>query len=74
MAPKIGWTQADVDTLRAALASGVLVVTYSGPPARSITYQSTQAMLLVLGQAVSELANTAGTRAPFLRLAARKGI
>ena len=73
MAVTVGWTQQDVDTLRAALASGVLVVTYSGPPARSITYQSTSQMMSVLARAVAELSRTAGTRVPFVLVAARKG-
>lgn len=34
------WTQADIDALRAAMATGALSVTYAGPPARSITYRS----------------------------------
>jgi len=63
----VGYTQNDVDTLRAAIASGVLTVSFSGPPARSITYQSTAAMLKVLALAVSELATTAGTRQRYRR-------
>lgn len=40
----MAWSQADIDALKAAilrLASGeaVQVVSYSGPPARSVTYQ-----------------------------------
>lgn len=73
MTVTVGYTQADVDTLRAACASGILTVNYSGPPARSITYQSTEAMLIVLGRAVAELANAAGTRAPFKLINSRKG-
>lgn len=42
------WTQADVDTLAAAVGSGVLTVTYDGPPRRSITYQSLEAMRALL--------------------------
>jgi hypothetical protein len=68
----VGWTQADVNTLRAAIASGVLSVEFSGPPSRRVQYQSTDAMLKVLALAVAELATTAGTR-PGYRRAAIKG-
>lgn len=44
----ITWTQADIDTLRTAIASGILSVSYAGPPSRTITYQSTDAMLKAL--------------------------
>jgi hypothetical protein len=30
------WTQADIDKLKAAVASGALTVSYDGPPRRSI--------------------------------------
>ncbi len=42
------WTQADVDTLAKAVASGVLSVTYDGPPRRSVTYQSLDSMRALL--------------------------
>lgn len=73
MTVTVGWTQADVDTLRAAIASGALTVSFSGPPARSITYQSTDSMLKVLALAVAELANTAGTRSTYKLMGHRKG-
>jgi hypothetical protein len=38
------WTQADIDELKAAIRSGVLTVTYAGPPATAVTYQSLAAM------------------------------
>lgn len=59
MAVRVGWVQADIDTLRSALASGVLTVTYDGPPKRSITYQSRADMQSVLAQAVAEVNGTA---------------
>lgn len=40
----MSWTQADIDALKEALKSGVLSVSYAGPPARTITYQSLSAM------------------------------
>lgn len=42
------WTQADIDTLKKAVASGVLTVSYSGPPARLQTYQSLAEMRSLL--------------------------
>jgi hypothetical protein len=42
------WTQAEIDALRAAVASGVLQVVYDGPPRRSVTYQSLDAMRSLL--------------------------
>jgi hypothetical protein len=44
----VAWTQTDIEALEAAIASGVLSVNYAGPPQRSITYQSTDAMLKAL--------------------------
>lgn len=65
-----GWTQQDIDTLKAAIASGILSVSYAGPPQRSITYQSLREMRDLL----SEM--TAGTtERPSYRLArTRKGL
>lgn len=42
------WTQADIDKLKAAIASGVLSVRYDGPPARTVTYQSLSEMRALL--------------------------
>lgn len=44
------WTESDVTTLRAAVASGVLTVRYDGPPARMITYQSLAEMRSLLAE------------------------
>jgi hypothetical protein len=49
------WTQADIDTLKAAVASGVLTVSYAGPPARSQTYQSLDAMRSLLAEMVRQV-------------------
>ncbi len=73
MAVIVGWTQTDVETLRAAIASGLLSVSYGGPPARTVEYQSTDAMLKVLALAVAELANTAGTRRTHRFATVKKG-
>lgn len=65
------WTQDDVDTLKAACASGVLSVSYNGPPARTVTYQSLGAMRALLAEMIAEVGNTAGTRSNY-RLAQHK--
>ena len=63
------WTQADIDTLKAAIASGVQSVTYAGPPARSVTYQSLDAMRAVL----AEMRREVGGRKRFRRVKISKG-
>lgn len=50
-----GWTQSDIDALRAAIASGVQSVTYAGPPSRSITYQTLSEMRAVLAEMIAEV-------------------
>lgn len=42
------WTEQDKATLKAAIASGVLVVEYDGPPKRRIEYQSLSSMRQLL--------------------------
>ncbi len=68
----INWTQADIDTLKAAIASGVLSVSYAGPPARSITYQSMTAMLQAL--AMMEQAVGGGSSTRYRLVATKKGL
>ena len=64
------WTQADIDILKAAIGSGVLSVSYAGPPQRSITYQSLDAMRRLLAEMVAQV-----SAAPSYRLATtRKGL
>jgi predicted glycosyltransferase len=46
------WTEEDIATLKAAIASGVQTVSYSGPPARTITYQSLAEMRKLLAAMV----------------------
>lgn len=55
------WTQADVTTLKAAVASGVLQVRFDGPPARSITYHSLAEMRSLLASMQQDVARAAGT-------------
>lgn len=64
------WTQADIDRLKAAIATGVLSISYVGPPARQITYQSLAAMRDLLAEMRRELAGASG----FRLAATRKGL
>ncbi len=72
------WTQGDVDTLKAAVSTGVLTVTYDGPPRRSITYQSLDAMRSLLAEMVAQVAEAAatagGTTTRYRLAATRKGL
>ena len=49
------WTQADIDALKAVVGTGVLTVHYSGPPARTVTYQSTDAMEKLLAKMIADV-------------------
>jgi hypothetical protein len=60
MSGETTWTTEDLATLERAIASGVLTVSYSGPPARSVTYQSMDAMLKALSIIRSHLGNKSG--------------
>lgn len=60
MSVKVGWSQDDINTLRGAIASGVLTVSYDGPPKRVITYKSTAEQLQALALAVREVNGAAG--------------
>jgi hypothetical protein len=70
------WTAEDRDKLKAAVASGVLTVTYggSGTPTRTVTYQSLPAMRALLAEMNAELNNAAGTRSNYKLIATRKGL
>jgi len=68
------WTQDDVDRLKAAVGSGVLTVSYDGPPKRSITYHSLRDMRELLAEMVREVAGETGAAPPsFRRVAWRRG-
>lgn len=49
------WTQEDIDSLKSAIAGGVLTVRYDGPPARSITYQNLSDMRSLLASMVASV-------------------
>lgn len=65
----VAWTQTDIDALKAAVATGVLQVTYAGPPSRSITYRSLPEMQSILASMEREVNGAPGYR----RVAFRKG-
>lgn len=56
----MAWTQDDIDTLKAAVRSGVLSVSFSGPPSRTITYQSLDAMRSLLAEMEAAVTAAAG--------------
>lgn len=68
------WSQTDIDALKVAVASGVLAVEYSGPPARRITYNSLPEMRALLAEMVAQVGNDAGTRSPYRLIATKKGL
>jgi hypothetical protein len=49
------WTQQDIDTLKSAVASGVLRVRYKGPPEREVEYHSLAEMRSLLAEMVRSL-------------------
>jgi len=67
------WTQSDIDTLKAAIATGVLSVRYSGPPAREVQYHSLREMRDLLAEMIADVAGTAGTRQGYRKAATSKG-
>lgn len=70
--PTLTWTQEEVDTLKAAIASGVLTVSYDGPPKRQVTYQSLDAMRTLLNEMVSTI--NASSTTGYRLAATRKGL
>lgn len=67
------WTQTDIDNLKAAIAQGILSVRYDGPPGRTVTYQSLEAMRSLLASMVWDVARQNGT-ASYRLVATRKGV
>lgn len=68
------WTQAEIDTLKAAVASGVLSVSYDGPPKRMVVYQSLEAMRSLLAEMIADVAADAGTKKSYRLASTRKGL
>ncbi len=56
------WTQADIDKLKRAVASGVLSVSYDGPPRRQVQYQSLREMRDLLAEMRREVNATPSFR------------
>jgi len=54
------WTQADIDTLKVAIGSGILTVRYDGPPKRELTYQSLAEMRRLLAEMQKVVTAAAG--------------
>ena len=67
------WTTAERDTLKAAVASGVLRVSYDGPPRREVLYHSLAEMRELLRDMESSLARAAG-RKSYTLASRRKGL
>lgn len=63
------WTQIDIDELKVAIKSGVLSVSYSGPPSRTVTYQSLAEMRSLLASMIRDV----GGNASYRRVQWRKG-
>lgn len=70
----MAWTQADVDALKASIATGILTVMYEGPPKRLITYQSLHSMRELLAEMIGQVNDAAGTRQSFRLAGTRKGV
>lgn len=68
----VEYSDEEIATLKAAIVSGVLTVSYSGPPARQITYQSLTAMREQLAIMVASQEEAAGTRVKARRPLYRK--
>lgn len=67
------WTQEDIDTLKSAIRSGVLSVSYAGPPQRMVTYQSLSEMRKLLAEMIGQVEGTAGTRRRYTLASTKKG-
>ena len=65
----MAWTQADVDALKAAIATGAKKVKYTD---REVEFQDTGAMMRALSAMEAEVNAAAGT-ARYTRLMPRKG-
>lgn len=55
----MAWTQSDIDALKAAIGSGVTIVSHSG---RTVTYRSLQEMTRILGLMEAEVSGKAAPR------------
>lgn len=67
----MAYSQGQLESLQAALASGVLTVTYMG---RTVTYRSVDDLRKAIQTVQNSLANQAGTRTRMYRFGSRKGL
>ncbi len=67
------WTEDDIATLKEAILTCTLTVSYSGPPSRLKTYQSLDEMRALLKDIVSQVGIAAGTRRTYRLAATKKG-
>jgi roadblock/LC7 domain-containing protein len=74
MAVTTVWTQADIETLKVAIASGILSVRYDGPPGRTVTYQTLGDMRKLLAEMIASVNSAAGNHRRFRLAATRKGV
>ncbi|WP_316168951.1 MULTISPECIES: phage head-tail joining protein [unclassified Bradyrhizobium] len=59
----MAWTQVDIDTLKAAIATGARRVRYgSGPDAHEVEYQSTDHMFATLDRMLAEVSPATAAR------------
>lgn len=65
----MAWSQTDIDTLKSAIASGILHVAYSD---RTITYKSTDEQLKALSLMEHEV--NAATRQAYRLASTQKGV
>lgn len=65
----MAWTQTDIDTLKSAIASGILHVAYAD---RTITYKTTDEQLKAL--ALMEQEVNSGTRQGYRLASTSKGV
>lgn len=68
------YSQADVDSLKAALASGVRSVSFTGPPARTVVYSSTAELVQAIAIAEDAVRMAAATKTRYRFGATRKGL
>jgi hypothetical protein len=67
------WTQTDVDNLKASISTGILTVSYDGPPRRLVTYQSLSEMRSLLAAMQQDVAASAG-KSSYVLAGHRKGV
>lgn len=67
------WTQSDCDALQVAALSGVLTVTYDGPPRRSVTFRTLDEIWSVLAVAQQSVNAQAG-KSSYVLAGTRKGL